>query len=119
MNFVPFQLPDFLLFLFFAVLVAVVLFAFTMGILVKASLRDVLRNPKAKRARRVKVKKKKPPQKEKLKPQPPQDPRCRIPDGYVGMLRKMKKDQPYPEACSKPALCPYFVECIGYKKKGK
>lgn len=100
------QLSDFQIILVFAVLLGMAIFAFVMGVLVRESLWSVLRNPKKKRKRQAKVKKK---DKRKL----PQDPSCKVPDGYVGLLRKLKKDQPYPEAC---ATCPNFVECIGLKK---
>lgn len=49
------------------------------------------------------------------------DGKCKLPNGYVGMLKKLNPDErAYNEVCpfTNPIKgCPFFLKCIGVSKK--
>jgi hypothetical protein len=94
--------------LLFIVLLGVVIFAFTMGTLIRGNLHRPLRKSKQKTESRVKVKKtrKKPTTRSK-------DGMCKLPNGKVGILKNLPKERAYEEVCPHTLDCEYFFKCIG------
>lgn len=116
----PLEYSEFLIFLLCIVLIAVVLFAFTMGMLWRGN--SIL----LKRKERKEKPKPKPKHEVKSpsKPVPPNPCLLAAQGGYVGVLRKEWKkagaDQPYPPCCypseKNPKGCEFFLKCVGVEK---
>ena len=110
----PLESSEFLLIVLFIILLAVAIFSFTMGILVRGDLAKFLHKPKSKD--RSKVKEKRQPRKKKRTAS--KDGLCLLPNGKVGMLKKLK-DKSYDQVSPKcnPFDCENFFKCIGIEKK--